>query len=85
MTPQTLADYVNKLYTCLRKGGRLLAIETEKSDNMFSQILFEDVFGLNEPPGLSLKELRRVLEQAGFMDISVTSKMGLLYATAQKP
>jgi DNA-binding PadR family transcriptional regulator len=80
-----ITEYVNKLYACLRKGGRLLAIETEKSDNMFSQILFEDVFGLNEPPGLSRDALKLILEQAGFTGISVTSKMGLLYATAQKP
>lgn len=75
---------MNKLYTCLRKGGRLIAIETEKSDNMFSQILFADVFGLSEPPGLTRDELRLILEKTGFKDIVVISKMGLLYATAQK-
>ncbi|MCW4001297.1 MAG: PadR family transcriptional regulator [Candidatus Bathyarchaeota archaeon] len=79
-----ITDCVGKLFASLRKGGRLLAIETEKSDNMFSQILFEDVFGLSEPPGLSREALGQVLEHAGFKDISVASKMGLLYATAQK-
>jgi DNA-binding PadR family transcriptional regulator len=76
---------INQLYASLKKGGRLLAIETEKTDNMFSQILFEDVFGLNEPPGLRQDELRTILRQAGFIEISVSSKMGLLYAVAQKP
>ncbi len=78
-------NYVSQLYRSLRKGGLLLAIETEKTDNMFSQILFEEVFGLKEPPGLQPKELRRVLENAGFANISVREKMGLLYALAQKP
>ena len=43
---------VNQLYMSLKKGAILLAIETEKTDNMFSQMLFEDVFGLKETPGL---------------------------------
>jgi DNA-binding PadR family transcriptional regulator len=76
---------VNQLFASLKKGGRLLAIETEKTDNIFSQILFEDVFGLTEPPGLQQDELRTVLKQAGFTDVSVTSKSGLLYAIARKP
>ncbi len=79
-----ITNCVNQLYASLKKGGRLLAIETEKTDNMFSQILFEDVFGLNETPGLHKEELRAILEKAGFTDVSVTSKMGLLYAVARK-
>ncbi len=82
---EEITDCVNQLYASLKKGGRLLAIETEKTDNMFSQILFEDVFGLNQPPGLYGEELEVMLEKAGFIDVSVTSKMGLLYATARKP
>jgi len=31
-----------------------------------------------------LEELRVVLEKAGFTNVSVTAKMGLLYAVAQK-
>jgi DNA-binding PadR family transcriptional regulator len=79
-----IANYVKQLYLSLKKGGVLLAIETLKTDNMFSQILFEDVFGLQEPPGLQEDELRTVLAEAGFTSISVTTKMGLLYAIAQK-
>ncbi len=79
-----IANYVSQLYLSLKKGGVLLAIETEKTDSMFSQILFEDVFGLKEPPGLHPDELRAVLEKTGFANVSVTAKMGLLYAVAQK-
>jgi len=80
-----IATHVNQLYASLKKGGILLAIETEKTDNMFSQILFEDVFGLEDPPGLNKNELRAILEKAGFTTLSVTAKMGLLYAVAKKP
>ncbi|HSQ49316.1 MAG TPA: PadR family transcriptional regulator [Candidatus Deferrimicrobiaceae bacterium] len=79
-----IANYVNQLYLSLKKGGILLAIETEKTDSMFSQILFEDVFGLKEPPGLHANGLRDVLEKTGFINVSITAKMGLLYAVAQK-
>jgi DNA-binding PadR family transcriptional regulator len=79
-----IANYVKQLYMSLKKGGVLLAIETEKTDNMFSQILFEDVFGLKESPGLKQNELRVVLEKTGFTNLSVTAKMGLLYTVGQK-
>ena len=64
-----ITNSVNQLYASLKRGGRLLVIETEKTDNMFSQILFEDVFGLNEAPGLHKDELRELLTQAGFTDV----------------
>ncbi len=79
-----IADHISQLHSSLRRGGVLMAIETEKTDNMFSQILFEDVFGLQEPPGLSIDELKAVLERAGFIRVAVSAKMGLLYAVAQK-
>ena len=79
-----IADYMNQLYLSLKKMGLVLAIEVERTTNMFSQILFEDVFGLKEPPGLEQNELRAVLEKTGFVNVSVTSKMGLLYAVGQK-
>lgn len=82
--PSDIADYANKLYLSLKKGGVLLLIEVEKTDNMFNQILFEDVFGLKEPPGLHPDELKTVLEKTGFTNFSITSKMGLLYGVAQK-
>jgi DNA-binding PadR family transcriptional regulator len=79
-----ITDYVNQLHLSLKKGGTLLAIEVEKTDNMFSQILFEDVFGIREPPGLQPNELRAILEKTGFTTVSITAKMGLLYAVAKK-
>ncbi|MGD0643963.1 MAG: helix-turn-helix transcriptional regulator [Candidatus Bathyarchaeia archaeon] len=80
-----ITDYVKRLYKSLKRGGSLLAVEIEKTDNLFSQILFEDVFGLKEPPGLQTEELKSILEKNGFATTKVTSKNGLLYALAQKP
>ncbi|MGD0451095.1 MAG: PadR family transcriptional regulator [Candidatus Bathyarchaeia archaeon] len=79
-----IADYVKRLYKSLKRGGSLLAIEIEKTDNLFSQILFNDVYGLKEPPGLQTEELKSILEKNGFATAKVTSKNGLLYAVAKK-
>jgi DNA-binding PadR family transcriptional regulator len=79
-----IANCANQLYVSLKNGGVLLAIEIEKTDNMFSQILFEDVYGVKEPPGLNEDQLRKVLEKAGFTNLTVTAKMGLLFAVARK-
>lgn len=80
-----ITDYVKRLYKSLKKGGSLLTIEIEKTDNLFSQILFEDVFGLKEPPGLQTEELKSILKKNGFTTTTTTSKNGLLYAVALKP
>ena len=82
--PSDIADYVGRLYKSLRRGGYLLVIEIEKTDNLFTRILFEDVFGLKEPPGLLKEELKSILEKIGFKATEMISKSGLLYAVAQK-
>jgi len=79
-----IADYVSWLYRSLKKGGSLIAIEIEKTDNMFARILFEDIFGLKEPPGLQKEELKSILERIGFKATEVISKSGLLYIAAYK-
>lgn len=79
-----ITDYMKRLYKSLNRGGFLLAVEIEKTDNLFSQILFEDIFGLKDPPGLQTEELKSILEKNGFATTTVTSKNGLLYAVAQK-
>jgi len=79
-----ITDYVSLLYRSLKKGGSLLAIEVEKTDNLFARIFFEDIFGLKEPPGLQRKELESILERTGFKDTKAISKSGLLYAVSYK-
>lgn len=77
-------DYVSRLYRSLKKGGSLLAIEIEKTDNIFARILFEDIIGLKGSPGLQREELKNVLEKIGFKDIKIIGKSGLLYAISYK-
>ena len=79
-----VTDYISRLYTSLKKGGYLLAIEVEKTDDMFASTFFEDIVGLKEPPGLQREELDGILARAGFNTTEVTSKSGLLYAVSQK-
>jgi len=79
-----IADYVKRLHKSLKRGGYLLAIEIEKTDNLFSRMLFEDIFGLREPPGLHKEELVSILAETGFKVAKIVEKSGLLYAVAQK-
>jgi len=79
-----VTDYVSRLYRSLKKGGSLLAIEIERTDNMFARMFFKDIVGLKEPPGLQREELEAVLEKIGFKATEVTSKSGLLYAVSYK-
>ena len=77
-------DYLSRIYKSLKKGGYLLAIEIEKTDNMFARMFFEDIVGLKESSGLQRGELEDILERIGFNATKVTSKSGLLYAVSQK-
>lgn len=79
-----VTDYISSLYRSLKKGGILFAIEVEKTNNMFAKILFEDIFGLKESPGLEREELKGILEKIGFRAAEVRSKSGLLYAVSKK-
>lgn len=79
-----ITEYVRRLYGSLKKGGSLLAIEIEKTDNLFARIFFEDIGGLKEPPGLQKEELQSILERIGFKATKVISKSGLLYAVSHK-
>jgi DNA-binding PadR family transcriptional regulator len=79
-----VSSYTNLLYRSLRRGGRLVIIETEKSDNIFTRIVFEDMIGLKEPAGLTSEELQKTLRDQGFQKIRILRKQGLLYGTASK-
>ena len=81
---QDITAYVSRLYKSLKKGGSLLAIEIEKTDNMFAGMFFEDIVGLKESSGLQREELEGILERVGFNATKMTSKSGLLYAVSQK-
>lgn len=79
-----ITNYVSRLCRSLKKGGSMLTVQIEKTDNMFARIFFEDILGLKESPGLKREELQNILERTGFKDTEVTSKSGLLYAVSYK-
>jgi len=82
--PADVTDYVSRLYRSLKKGGSLLAVEIEKTDNLFARIFFEDIAGLKESPGLQREELESILRRIGFKPTKVVGKSGVLYALSKK-
>ncbi len=79
-----LASYVKVLFQSLKPGGLLLAIDIEKTDNIFAKMYFEDIFGMMDAPGLPAAELGRTLEGAGFQTPKIECYSGLLFAVAKK-
>ncbi len=77
-------DYVTRIHKSLKKGGGLLVIEIEKTDNIFAKIFFQDILKLSELPGMRPEELDDVLTSVGFKTTKIVSKSGLLYGTALK-
>jgi DNA-binding PadR family transcriptional regulator len=77
-------SYIRSLYKSLKKEGVLLAIEIEKTDNIFAKMLFQDIVGLKEMPGLERDQLNNALHRAGFTRIKVINKSGILYAISHK-
>ncbi|MFW9767226.1 MAG: helix-turn-helix transcriptional regulator [Candidatus Thorarchaeota archaeon] len=82
---QEIWNYAHRLYRVLKEDGTLLIVEIEKTENVFAEVLFNDVFGLDESPGISTEELEEILTEVGLKDIHVTSKAGILYAVSKKP
>jgi DNA-binding PadR family transcriptional regulator len=78
-----LEKYFTALRPMLRKEGRLLVVEIERTDNIFVRILFDDIRKSSKQPGMSPKELESILSMAGFDDVAVIPKSGLLYGLAR--
>lgn len=78
-----LPQYFASLRPKLRKGGQLLAVEIERTDNLFARIFFKDIRSLSSPPGMSSGELEGILSMAGFNNVAVMSRSGLLYGLAR--
>jgi DNA-binding PadR family transcriptional regulator len=81
---EDIKDYVGRLHRCLRRGGRLVAIEIEKTDNIFNGIFFEDIVGLKEAPGQTREDLDGILSECGFTNIKTVSRAGMLYSVSYK-
>jgi DNA-binding PadR family transcriptional regulator len=80
---KNLAQYFASLRPKLRKGGQILVVEIERTDNLFARIFFEDIRKMSKQPGMSSKDLEGILSLAGFNNVVVISKSGLLYGLAR--
>ena len=80
---EDLVSYFALLRPNLRRGGQVLVVEIEKTDNLFARIFFEDIRKMSKQPGLRSDELEEVLLTAGFQNVRVVSKSGLLYGLAK--
>lgn len=78
-----LTKYFASLRPRLRKGGQVLVVEIERTDNLFARIFFEDIRKISKQPGVSVGELEAMILEAGFNEASVISKSGLLYGLAR--
>ena len=80
---KNIAQYFASLRPKLREGGQILVVEIEKTDNLFARIFFEDIRNMSKQPGMSSKELEDILGTAGFNNVVVVRKSGLLYGLAK--
>ncbi len=80
----SLRDHLMRVGDRLRPRGTLLLVEIEKTDNVFARILFEDVSGWGKLPGIDAEVARKALAVAGFANIRVDGRAGLLYAQGTK-
>lgn len=80
---KNLPQYFASLRPKLKKGGQLLVIEIERTDNLFATIFFKEIRSISRPPGMSSEELEGVLSKAGFKDVVIMAKSGLLYGLAR--
>jgi DNA-binding PadR family transcriptional regulator len=82
-TQKDLPQYFASLRSKLRKGGQLLVVEIERTDNLFATIFFKDIRNMSKLPGMSSKELEDILSKAGFNHVVISPKSGLLYGLAR--
>jgi DNA-binding PadR family transcriptional regulator len=82
---EEIKDYATQLYCSLIPGGNLLIVEIEKTDNMFAEILFSEMFGLVDAPGMTQEETEKILNDIGFEGVQVRASEGIIIASASKP
>jgi DNA-binding PadR family transcriptional regulator len=75
-----LPEYLGGLWKMLRPGGTLLAVEIEKTDNLFAKVFFSNMRKVSPLPGMTAAEFRGILKGSGWKDAKVVARSGLLYA-----
>jgi len=77
-------DYLSLLKRSLRAGGVLIALEIEKTDNLWAERYFTEVNGFKEHPGLTKDEFEKTLHGIGMKDVEVHSGSGILVSISTK-
>ena len=67
----------------IRLNRQNLAVEIERTDNLFARIFFEDIRKMSKQPGMTSDELRGILSLAGLNHVVIVAKSGLLYGLAR--
>jgi DNA-binding PadR family transcriptional regulator len=76
--------YLSTLKKSLKNGGVLIALEIERTDNLWAEKYFLEVTGFKEHPGLTTKELEKILHDIGMKDVEVHSGGGMLVSLSTK-
>ncbi len=76
--------YLSRLKRALKRGGTLIALEIERTDNLWAERYFVEIMGFREHPGMTADEFREVLEKVGFRDVVVHSAGGLLVSVSAR-
>ncbi len=76
--------YLSRLKKALKNGGILVALEIERTDNIWAEKYFVEIMGFKEHPGMTKDEFREILEKVGFKDVQVHSVSGILVSISSK-
>lgn len=77
-------QYLSHLRRCLKDKGILIALEVERTDNIWSERYFVEIMGFKEHPGMTREEFRSILERAGFRKVRMFDAGGVLVSVSEK-
>jgi DNA-binding PadR family transcriptional regulator len=77
--------YLSTLVSALEPGGTFVILEKEMTDNVFVDMLFQEVLGFSRVPGLSEEKLRDILVRHDLQVNTILPRRGVLVGIAMKP
>jgi len=78
------AYYLSRLKEALKEDGTLVALEIEKTGNLWAERYFVEISGFKEHPGMTRAEFETVLGKVGFRDIRVYEAGGILVSVSKR-
>ncbi|GCC11401.1 transcriptional regulator PadR-like family protein [archaeon] len=78
------AYYLSRMQEALKEDGIMVALEIEKTDNLWAERYFVEISGFKEHPGMVRDEFESVLGKVGFKDILVYEAGGVLVSVSKK-